>query len=275
MSTKGWIKLYRELLEKPIWNQSSLEQKVVLITLLLMANHEERSYIFNGEKIVLKAGQIGTSLEKIAEKTNKQVTQQNIRTALKKFERLGFLTNESTKGGRLITIVNWGIYQENETSANKPANSCLTKDQQRANKELTNDLTPNKKKECKNDKNVENKKKKDICAFFESLWVLYPNKKGKSSVSDKQKEKLYAIGFDEMKRAIERYSDENANTDMQYWKYGSTFFNNGYIDYLDENYEPRPIKEHKQAIVSFMDALGEMEGGANDQTGNGSDIIDI
>ena len=68
---KGWIKLHRELLEKPIWYQSSLEQKVILITLLLMANHEERSYIFNGEKIVLKAGQIGTSLERIAEKTNK------------------------------------------------------------------------------------------------------------------------------------------------------------------------------------------------------------
>ena len=272
---KGWIKLHRELLEKPIWYQSSLEQKVILITLLLMANHEERSYIFNGEKIVLKAGQIGTSLERIAEKTNKQVTQQNIRTALKKFERLGFLTNESTKCGRLITIVNWGIYQDNESSANKEANSCLTKDQQTANKALTNELTPNKKKECKNDKNVENEKKKDICAFFESLWVLYPNKKGKSSVSDKQKEKLYAIGFDEMKRAIERYSAENVNTDMQYWKYGSTFFNSGYIDYLDENYTPRLIKDHKQAPVSFMDVLREMEGETDDQRGNGSDIIDI
>lgn len=157
---KGWIKLHRELLEKPIWYQSSPEQKVILITLLLMANHEERSYIFNGEKIVLKAGQIGTSLEKIAEKTNKQVTQQNIRTALKKFERLGFLTNESTKGGRLITIVNWGIYQDNELNHNKEANSCLTNDQQRANKALTNDLTPNKKKECKNDKNEKKKDKR-------------------------------------------------------------------------------------------------------------------
>ena len=76
-----------------------------------------------------------------------------------------------------------------------------------------------------------------------------------------------------MKRAIERYSAENVNTDMQYWKYGSTFFNSGYIDYLDENYTPRPVKDHK--TVSFMDALREMEGEANDQRGNGSDIIDI
>ena len=56
------------------------------------------------------------------------------------------MTNVSTKSGRLITVVNWEIYQCDDVTTNKEPNKELTKSQQRANKELTNRLTPNKKK---------------------------------------------------------------------------------------------------------------------------------
>ena len=83
------------------------------------------------------------------------VTIQNVRTALDRFEKLGFLTNISTKTGRLITIVNWEKYQGRDFVDNKEANKDLTKSQQRANK----DLTPNKNdKEYKNDKEIKNNK---------------------------------------------------------------------------------------------------------------------
>lgn len=71
--------------------------------------------------------------------------------------------------------------------------------------------------------------------FFESLWKLYPKKKGKGQVSATQKKKLFKIG-EEMTRAIERCKREKTDTDIQYWQNGSTFFNSGYIDYLDKNY---------------------------------------
>ena len=66
---------------------------------------------------------------------------------------------------------------------------------------------------------------------------MYPIKKGKGSVSKTQKAKLYKIGYDELKRCVERYSEENRDKEQQYWKHGSTFFNSGYVDYLDANYE--------------------------------------
>ena len=47
------------------------------------------------------------------------------------------------------------------------------------------------------------------------------------------------MGQDEMVRAIERYKDGLERD--SYWRKpqnGSTFFNSGYIDYLDENYVP-------------------------------------
>ena len=40
---------------------------------------------------------------------------------------------------------------------------------------------------------------------------------------------------DEFKRCIERYRKENDQTEMQYIKNGSTFWNSGYLDYTDES----------------------------------------
>ena len=146
----GYFKLYRELFKKPIWLNSSNEQRVILITLLAMANWKETEWDYFGEKIILKPGQFVTSLQKIVERckaegveANKQITVQNVRTMLQKCERLNFLTvrltGKSTKSGRLITIVNWRVYQGEEPTVNKEINkepnSQLTNNQQRANKE--------------------------------------------------------------------------------------------------------------------------------------------
>ncbi len=103
------------------------------------------------------------------------------------------------------------------------------------------------------EKEKEKIKKKDISDFFEDVWKLYPIKKGKGSVSDTQKKKLYSIGLEEMTRAIERYSQDNKDTDKRYWKHGSTFFNSGYIDYLDKNYEDKPCEEEQKGEESEYD----------------------
>ena len=78
----------------------------------------------------------------------------------------------------------------------------------------------------------------DIDTFFEQLWKMYPKKKGKGQVSKSQKKKLFDIGIDEMTRCLERvnkyYADKK--TEEQFMQQGSTFFNSGYMDYLDCNY---------------------------------------
>lgn len=149
----GWIKLHRQLLEKPIWKQSTPEQKVILITLLCMANHEPNEWEWECKKFVVRKGQFVTSLESIANESGKGITRQNVRTALKRFEKLEFLTNESTKTGRLITIVNWEIYQSYNEESNKETNKDLTNTQQRPNEDLTSNKND---KNDKNDKNVRN-----------------------------------------------------------------------------------------------------------------------
>lgn len=79
-------------------------------------------------------------------------------------------------------------------------------------------------------------RKKEANALFEQLWYLYPLKKGKASVSDTQKLKLLEVGYEELERAISRYVKYVDSVDYLHYKNGSTFFNSGYIDYLDINY---------------------------------------
>ena len=169
---EGWIKLHRKIQEKAIWQCTTPEQKVILITILLNANHEVNEWEWQGKQFACEPGQMVTSLNSLAEKCGKGVTIQNVRTALDKFEKYGFLTNQSTKTGRLITVVNWEFYQEFNSVSNKGSNIELTKHQQTGNKEVT---TNKNDKNDKNDKNI-----KYMCAF-EEFWKVYPRKKEKAN----------------------------------------------------------------------------------------------
>lgn len=74
---------------------------------------------------------------------------------------------------------------------------------------------------------------------FEDLWSMYPNKRGKSNVKMASKKEIAKIGLEEMTRAVERYVTELETDSWRQPQNGNTFFNRGYIDYLDANYEPR------------------------------------
>lgn len=110
----GWIKLHRELLKKAIWKCSNPQHKTILITLLLMANHEESEWEWEGKKFTCNPGQFITSLKSIKKIAGKGITIKMIRNALIKFEKYDFLANKGAMTGRLITIVNWEQYQLQE-----------------------------------------------------------------------------------------------------------------------------------------------------------------
>ena len=88
------------------------------------------------------------------------------------------------------------------------------------------------------DDTAKTNRKKEANELFEQLWKAYPSKKGKAQVSDTAKARLLKIGYDEMMRAIERYLYElEKDSDWRKPQNGSTFFNSGYVDYLDANHK--------------------------------------
>lgn len=97
--------------------------------------------------------------------------------------------------------------------------------------------TKNNKGECEG--KTKPATKAEIDAFFESVWELYPVKKGKAKVSDAKRRELFSVGIEEMKRSIDRYLQElKKDASWRKPQNGSTFFNSGYVDYLDANFAP-------------------------------------
>ncbi len=158
-------------------------------------------------------------------------------------EEIWLLSNEETAS--YIKVV------KNENKSEKKED----KSEKNKDKSEKNDIKEIKIKESKiNDKNT--MCKAEALALFERLWILYPNKKGKGQVSDSAKLKLSQIGYDEMVRAIDRYKAElEKDKDWRKPQNGSTFFNSGYIDYLDANYVPADTnnkgKKNKPAFNNF------------------------
>lgn len=144
-----------------------------------------------------------------------------------------------------------------------------------ARKGKTTSETNTEQTETKNNKTEQNKtpipipitntntKEKDICAsdpdsaeadaLFQKLWEMYPNKKGLGAVKKSQKLKLFReVGADHLTRALNRYLEEHKKKEQRGdfcppWKNGSTWFNSGYLDYLDENYQPAPADPPKRS----------------------------
>ena len=142
---EGWIKLHRCLTEKAAWECTSHETHSVLIVILLMVNHEKKHWLWAGKPIDILPGQCITSLESLSKKA--KVTTRQARTALENLEKLGFLTNKSTKHGRLITVENWGLYQGGADESDKQ------NDKQATNQRQTNDKQSAINKNVKNVKN--------------------------------------------------------------------------------------------------------------------------
>lgn len=234
----GYLKLYRELASKPIWENSTPEQKVVLITLLMMANFKEKQWEWKGEKYKAKPGQFVTSLENIAKECGKGVSVQNVRTALTRFEKLEFLTNESTKTGRLITIANWELYQSTEENQQS--------EQQRPNKDLTTREEDNKvNKFILSDSDFA-----EIRSHFKGTKNLSVAKKKLPSIVKK-------YGKEKIIDAIKKYTKEvdtkrnNGFKDLQFVN-ESTFWNGRYIDYLDS---PQVKTETKPLVFVEREVL--------------------
>lgn len=210
---------------------------------LLHTNLEDKRYC--GREI--KAGQFVSSITRISAETG--LTESQVRTALKKLKDTGYISTKSTNKYTIYTVneyqkyIDCGQVAEATTEENTVVENG-TKMEQTEEKA---------KKNCEKSKeNCEKSNKKAINECFVRLWKQYPNKRGKGQVSDTKKKTLYEIGEEKIERALKRYLDDlSKDSSWRKPQNGSTFFNSGYVDYLDENYEkpPEPKPQRNPASV--------------------------
>lgn len=108
---KGWITLHRKIQDCWIWEEDEpFDRRSAWIDLLLLANHEDAKVFFDGDLITVQRGQRITSIRKLAERWKWS------RTKVTKFldilEKDGMITRRSDTKKTLLTIENYGIYQD-------------------------------------------------------------------------------------------------------------------------------------------------------------------
>jgi len=116
---EGYIILARAILDKSAtWETSSPEQKVIIITLLLMANFQDKKWFDGTEEIIVKRGQLVTSLSGLQKKCGKGITVKHIRNSLVRLSLTNFLVCDQAKlrakKYHLVTLVNYDFYQSQE-----------------------------------------------------------------------------------------------------------------------------------------------------------------
>lgn len=139
--TDGWIKLWRKSLD------SGLLQNPDLWTFwcwcLLKASHKPTRQLVGWQMVELEPGQF--IFGRKAASKELPLSEQTIRTCLKKLKNLENLTIKTTNKFTIITINNWDTYQQQEIENNQQINQHLTSSQPAANH----------KQECKNGRREE------------------------------------------------------------------------------------------------------------------------
>jgi hypothetical protein len=107
----GWIKLHRKIIGTSVWEQSTAEQKAVLVSILLLASPDKSDGYLRG-KIAKSEGQIVTTYQEIAEVAGKGCSYKKVRAAVEFLKRHDFLEAKALSGcGLLITVKKWAEYQ--------------------------------------------------------------------------------------------------------------------------------------------------------------------
>lgn len=237
---EGWVKLHRSITE---WEwYKDINTFKVFLHLLLTANHSARKW----QGIDVKEGQKITSISHISNECG--LSFQKTRTALNKLKSTGEITIKSTNKYTLITIEKWRMYQSNGFDLTSQLTSNTTNNQQSNNKQITTN---------NNDKNVENDKKINKYSHLEAdiseIRKLYQGNKNKAVAYKKLPKLIEKYGKEQLIRCIERYNryvqDTRANgfATLQYKNEG-TFWNGGYMDYLDENVSQTIISQNKEEV---------------------------
>lgn len=153
MAEGNWIKLYRKMIDDPIFVNSTGPQVKVLMTVMFLAAWTPKKWDVLGHEFTIQPGEVFISTRDLADRAGDDVSREVVRKALVRFEKIGFWTLKRTRKGTLIHIVNWRKYQLYDSEGNPRENPRGTHREPTENPQRTHG-EPSNKKESKNSKNV-------------------------------------------------------------------------------------------------------------------------
>lgn len=149
MADRGWVKIHRKIQDNPIWRERPFSKGQAMIDLILLANHAGQEVLIGNQIIHLERGQVYTSESKLAERWG--WSRNKVRAFALLLQNQKFSTAQGTTKGTTITIENYALYQDSQTTEDTatPTSEGQQKVQHKNIKRNTN-------KNVKNEKNVKN-----------------------------------------------------------------------------------------------------------------------
>ncbi len=159
---KGWIHLHRKIQDCILWESPEpFDCRSAWIDLILLANHEDKRMIFDGQPITVKKGQRITSVRVLAQRwhwgNNKTLKY------LRMLEEENMIVRDSDKRRTLLTIVNYDVYNDT-INTDEYTDGTETEQQRNTDGTLTEhwrNTDESQTRIIKNDKNEKNDKEHD------------------------------------------------------------------------------------------------------------------
>lgn len=240
-----------------MWYSERFSKGQAWVDLLLLANHSDKKILFNGEFIIVERGQYLTSMVKLAEKW--KWSRPTVTKFLNLLEKDKMITRSSDNSKTLITIENYGIYQDFKEDDLQPTlqpslqgalQHTLQDSCNPINNPINNPLYTNN-----NDKNVNNVKNEEELKNGKNNTIPQGD-----SVSQKNKSKEEKHKYGEYRHVL--------LTDKQFEKlvndYGEFEVQNA-IKFLDEYIQMKgyKAKDHNLALRKWVFKAVEEEKNKN------------
>ena len=152
---RGYVKLWRKSLDDYLWQNINLWRFFEYC--LLKASHKDHKIMVGMQEITLKPGQFVFGRKVASEESG--LSEQTIRTCMAKLKNMKKLTIKTTNKFSIISVINWGRYQDEENEINQQTNQQVT----------------NKQPQTRMVKNG----KETYTVEFERFWGAYPRKVNK------------------------------------------------------------------------------------------------
>ena len=205
---QGWIKLHRQFEQWEWYDDTNV--KVLFLHMLIRANHKPSSY----KGYTIPAGSLVTGRVSLGAKLG--MSEQQIRTALKKLKSTGEITIKKTNKFSIVSISCWDDYQGD--------NQQITNNQPTSNQQVT---TSKERKKVRREEEVSTA---PIAAGdFDSFWALYPRKLEKKAARKSYQTALKTTSPEDILTGLTAYCEEirRNGTETRFIKHCTTWLNQG------------------------------------------------